>query len=192
MNGNPAMRSVARKFGAASGGPSPAEAARVILHHYRLPLGAGAAVAVVLVFTLWLLAPSGGSEQTSLAGRKAWYTTDDGKTWFADEKQRIVPFTHNGKEAYRCWVYSCDNGTTKFVAYVERYSPAARQQLEAAASSRQAPAAGVIDELLTTGTEVKRPGESAWISISDPRAVAVREPKCPAGSGKTPQLVVPP
>src|SRR5689334_11283784 len=51
---------------------------------------------------------------------KAWFTTDDGKTWFADDDNRLFPFDKDGKKAYRCYVWTCDGGKTKFVSHLER------------------------------------------------------------------------
>src|SRR5213592_4495046 len=53
-------------------------------------------------------------------GAKSWYTVDDGRTWFADDAAKLVPFQHDGKPAYRCYVWSCDGGKTKFVSHLER------------------------------------------------------------------------
>src|SRR5262245_24765748 len=53
-------------------------------------------------------------------GAKSWYTVDDGKTWFPDRANRVSPFDHQGKTAYRCHVWTCDDGKTTFVSHLER------------------------------------------------------------------------
>jgi hypothetical protein len=188
-----AMQPVQPRVTATSKAPSPRGALVVVLYHHRYLLAAGVAAAVlILLLSLWLFVPAAGPAETTAVAGKAWYTTDDGKTWFADDKRRIAPFTHDGLPAYRCWVYTCDRGRTKFVAYLERYSPAAKQQLESIAASHQPPSPGVIDQLTTTGIEVKQPGGTTWVNASDPRAIPLREPRCPGGSATPPQPVLPP
>jgi hypothetical protein len=39
---------------------------------------------------------------------RAFYTTDDGKTWFTDDAERLPPFDHGGKQAVRLYLFSCD------------------------------------------------------------------------------------
>ena len=51
---------------------------------------------------------------------KAYYTTDDGATLFDDELDKSAPFDHDGKPAVRARVFSCDEGKTHFVGYLER------------------------------------------------------------------------
>src|SRR5438093_6857424 len=92
--------------------------------------GAAIAVSVLLiaaVFSFLALRARGEREAgASAGGPKAWYTIDDGRTWFADAANKVVPFEHQGKQAYRCYVWTCDGGKTKFVSHLERLSPQAR------------------------------------------------------------------
>jgi len=69
--------------------------------------------------------------------REAYYTIDDGTTWFVDDAQKIPPFDHNGKTAYRR-ANVCRGEREVVSGYLERYtrraqkanrgSPARRQQ----------------------------------------------------------------
>jgi hypothetical protein len=34
---------------------------------------------------------------------RAFYSDDDGQTYFVDEVDKLVPFDHNGKQAYRAY-----------------------------------------------------------------------------------------
>ncbi|HWP40815.1 MAG TPA: hypothetical protein VNL70_07805 [Tepidisphaeraceae bacterium] len=80
-----------------------------------------------------MVASDAGSEP------KAWYTVDDGKTFFADSALKIPPFEHEGKIAYRCQVWTYDGGKTRFVSHLERYPEAVKKKLES--MDRKDPAA---------------------------------------------------
>lgn len=121
----------------------------------------------------------------------AWFSTDDGKTWFADDEKKLPPFDHNGKQAYRAYIYTCDGGKTKFVAFLSRFTPSARQQFEELRKSKMPPELGVIDRLMTNGMEVKKPNDAAWVTASHPSAVAIRKPTCAESGDKRPQAVLP-
>jgi hypothetical protein len=61
---------------------------------------------------------------------KAFFTTDDGKSFFVDRFDRVPPFRKDGKTAVRAQVFSCDDGRTKFVGYLEMYAPLDKAALE--------------------------------------------------------------
>ncbi len=107
-----------------------------------------------------------------------FYTTDDGVTLFTDDSQKVPPFDHDGQQAVRAFVFTCDNGQHQFVQYLQKYSDEVKQQLE---TSR---AFGTFANGL-----IKRPGDVKWISESDPKAQVIMLPKCPDGS--TPRSVYP-
>jgi len=114
--------------------------------------------------------------------RKVWFTDDDGKTWFADDAARKPPFLHNGKQAAMCFVYSCDDGKTKWVSHMLRYAPASKKRIEEAAAKL-----GVSEEKIEPGglpMEVKEAGtgEAAWVGTHDPRASPIMELRCPDGT----------
>jgi hypothetical protein len=147
-------------------------------------------VVLVVVFSAWRgsSVPAGAS---GAAAAQAFYSSDDGATFFAAPADLIPPVESKGKTAVRAAVFSSDGGKTKFVGYLERYSPAAKAQLE---KSRDAlkrgdknagpagPAAGDV--------EIKKPGAaSQWISRRGPAAADVLNVKGPAGG--TPEPVAP-
>lgn len=51
----------------------------------------------------------------------AYYTTDDGQTTFVDDFFKAYPFDHDGKPAYRAYVFQTSSGK-RFVGYLERYT----------------------------------------------------------------------
>ena len=98
-----------------------------------------------------------------------FFSDDDGKTYYADSVFNFPPYSHNGKEANRAFVYQCDHG--KFVGFLLRYKLDARKQLQAtynkAQSSGVDPTQSVLGLMSTNpirygGVEVKLPGETKW------------------------------
>ncbi|WP_428937941.1 hypothetical protein [Fontivita pretiosa] len=139
----------------------------------------GVLIAQLLSSDTGMAAPEGGSEP------KAWYTVDDGKTFFADSALKIPPFEHEGKIAYRCQVWTYDGGKTKFVSHLERYPEAVKKKLES--MDRKDP--GAVFELRMI--EVKRPGtgDNGWVSIDSPAAAQIMTPQVPPGKEADLQLV---
>ena len=68
-----------------------------------------AGVAVALQF-------SDGAHAAGTASDKAFFTIDDGATWFADDAARIAPFQHDGKEAVRAYVFECRGAFDRLIA----------------------------------------------------------------------------
>jgi hypothetical protein len=148
------------------------------------------AIASVLVivavagFLFWQLGGVTKISDESLSIPKMWYTSDDGKTWFADAGDRVYPFDHNGKQAYRCYVWSCDGGKTKFVSHLERLKPALWRERQASGRLRS-------EDLALSPLDVKLPlsGESGWMDFSSQAGERIRTPKCPGNASAMPQPV---
>ena len=117
---------------------------------------------------------------------QAFFSIDDGATWFSEDIGKLAPFTHDGKEADRVYVYECAG--KRFVGYLERLTPAGLKRAAFVESNalHQSPK-------LSGGTgfsEVKRPGDQKWVGADDyVRSSKVYEIKCPDGG--SPQLVAP-
>lgn len=156
--------------------------------HTFLLAGAIAGALIILiavgVILVQIRRPAASAE---LSEGKNWYTTDDGQTWFADRVDLVPPFQHNGKTAYRCQVWTCDGGKTKFVSHLERYTTAAKRKLESPAARPGEPR-----HLEAGDIEVKLPrtGNRGWVHILSRNASAVRTPRCPGGGG-VPEPVAP-
>jgi hypothetical protein len=151
----------------------------------------GAAVVVALLMTIMQL--RGGSSELAegVPSGKFFYTTDDGKTWFIDDSTKFPPFMKDGKEAVRAYVYRTKDGK-EFVGLLERYTLAAKKSLEAAAARPPDPL-GMEDASMAAADAVlwKKPGQTAWVSVNDPRAAGVQTVVSPNGAGDTVQLVTP-
>jgi hypothetical protein len=121
---------------------------------------------------------------------QAFYTTDDGETWFADSAYRIAPFEHEGKTAVIAQVYSYAGGSKRFCAYLAKYSPAGKERLEAAIAKARAnneppgTAAPFRDrEFMQSAMLVKARGAGKeWVPIGDPRAGEIMTIHSPDGS----------
>jgi hypothetical protein len=151
----------------------------------------GVLVAIIAVAIVMAFASAKKEHHNVDVPSGAWFTTDDGKTLFTEHAGKLPPFDHDGKPAYRAYVYTCDGGQTRFVAFLERYTPDARRTLEEQRQSKMPPELGVIDRLMTQGREVKRPGEATWVNSADPKAKSIRKPVCPGAPDKAPQAVLP-
>lgn len=134
-----------------------------------------------------LLAIAVGAFALSLRGpanaTKAYFSSDDGKTFFVDDTTKMVPFDHNGASAYRAVVYKCGNGDP-FVSYLIRYSDAAKTKIAQLASDPGA--VGEITQVKASGTEVKKPGESQWVAVGSQKGEQISQhPSCPDGGRAT-------
>jgi hypothetical protein len=118
----------------------------------------------------------------------AFFSDDDGKTWFADDIGKFPPFNHNGKPAYRAGVFRCGSGEL-FVAYLERFTD--RQKADIQASIAKEPDQKA--NWMQYPGEIRKPGESTWrgIELTSPPAELkayqrLLAPICPDGSNATP------
>jgi hypothetical protein len=136
---------------------------------------------IVVATVIFFQFRDAGGASTLVGDPKSWYTDDDGKTWFADKANKVVPFDRNGKKAYRCYVWTCDGGATKFISHLERIKPSVRATL--GNKERIEPW-----EMLPGSDEVKAPltGETGWVELSNPAAQRVVTPRCPDGKMPVP------
>jgi len=140
------------------------------------------AAALILAKTYW------PEKHADLA--QAFYTTDDGQTWFSDSAFRVAPFDRDGTPAVIAVIYSYNDGRKQFCAYEQRYSPEGKQKLEgalSAAKQRGQPPASVTmfheRDFVQHYLQVKQPGGGhEWISFGDPRASEVLAVHAPDGS----------
>jgi len=111
----------------------------------------------------------------------AFFTVDDGKTYFEAAAENVPPFDHEGKQANRAYVFEC--GGERFVVYVERYNPEAHKAM---VENRATPQTQIY------GRELKKPGSNKWIKSGDDVGVdVVTAVKCPHGGIHTPEPVEP-
>jgi hypothetical protein len=110
----------------------------------------------------------------------AFFSIDDGKTFFAAPSENLPPFPSGGGTAVAARVFTIDGGKTQFVGYLERYTEAgkvrARELMALAAAGKKSPG---IDDVLNANTEIKRPGDAQWTKSNDPAAAAIRRVSAP-------------
>ena len=111
----------------------------------------------------------------------AFFTVDDGKTWFEADASNIPPFQYEGKEAVRAYVFECDG--KPFVNHLERYAPQARKAVEQMAAAAKA-GTPLPPEAAGANPEVKKPGAKDWVSASNyAKSGSILKVKCPDGKG---------
>jgi len=113
---------------------------------------------------------------------EAYYSDDDGKTWFEDDIDKLYPFDRNGKQAYRAYVYQCGS-KEPFVAYLARYTDAAKSRItELGRKTGDPEAESQAANLRSNAIEVKRPGETEWVGLFTAEGGAIAShPSCPDG-----------
>lgn len=115
---------------------------------------------------------------------KAFYSDETGTNIFVDDIDRVYPFDHNGKKAYRAYVYK-DRTGKPFVSYIARYNDAARTHLESLLQKGSDPALlGDIAQARGAGIEVKKPGaDGTWVAIQSAHGAELTgHPILPDGS----------
>ena len=150
-------------------------------------LTTGLTVAVIVVAAAFIVYQIAGNETPHPPTPQIFFSTDDGKTYFADDYQKLPPFDVDGKSAVRAYVYTCDARKTTFVAYLERLTPDAKARVtgEMQRAGGGHNTEGISPETafaMSEGTEVKRPGDTTWVKRSSPEGQTIQDVKCPAGS----------
>ena len=145
-------------------------------------LGTIGLIVLALAVIVWQMLPESGMAPPT----QAYYTIDDGNSYFVDDIAKVVPFTKDGKEAVRAHVFKCEGSSQLFVGYLERFTPQAKAALEAFYNNPQnkgrvLPSRMEIEE---QGRMVKRPKMPGWVptmqyNIARP---IMQEIKCPDGS----------
>jgi hypothetical protein len=140
--------------------------------------GAGAVLVGIAILAIVLNA-------RQVPGRlsQAFYTDDDGATYFADDIDKVTPIDHNVKPALRANVYRSGD-KPPFVAYVSRHTEAARARIaELSAKAASDPeSAAQLGQVRNTGIEVRKPKETKWVGLFSREGEQVTaHPHCPEG-----------
>jgi len=127
----------------------------------------GATIAIIVIavgFIIFSALPSGGPRIPNAA----YYTVDEGDTLFTADVNKVAPFDKDGKPAVLAHVFTC--GDKEFVAYLERYTPEAKKQLEAIQTegAKPSPELGMRrSQISMTGRQYKKPKVGKWISMTE-------------------------
>ena len=151
--------------------------------------GATAAIILIAIGVIIYQIMGGG---TPGIATEAYYTIDDGKTWFEDDINKIAPFDKDGKQAYKVYVYKCP-GSDPFVSHLERYTKEGKAAMEAALKSNDPNNPVMMEDVQMSGIEVKDPGtgDKGWVKQASPAAAKIMELKCPDGKTEGLEPVVP-
>jgi hypothetical protein len=134
-------------------------------------------LAVLSIFiAVWQL--SAGTSSSQEVG-EAFYSDDDGATWFPDAGDRIMPFDHDGKPAVGAVVFIDARGKP-VVGYLIRHSPAARAAIERAKAAGAETGTVSVQPML----EAKRPRSASarWVPDIDPEFMTITHPTDQDGS----------
>jgi hypothetical protein len=131
----------------------------------------GVAVALLLVAAIALSYQMSGREVVgAAAASSAFYTDDNGKAFFKDDTDKLPPFEHNGKQAYRCDVFQ-DAGGKQFVGLIYRFTDSGRQQMQDYLPKKSKDADGAARRAIEErGMQVKpiaAAGDAAWRYADD-------------------------
>jgi hypothetical protein len=150
----------------------------------------GATIGIILLALIFIIYQVSGSGRVHMP-TKAYYSVDEGATYFSDDINLVPPFDYDGKTAVRANVFKCGGGAP-FVGYLQRYNLAAKKVLD---DSRTSNAADIskVDQAMMTGLEVKAPltGDKGWVNTTRSAAVKITAVQCPDGSTSTPEPVLP-
>jgi hypothetical protein len=122
-----------------------------------------ASAVILMALGLIYLEMFGGPHHSQRLENSAFFSDDDGATWFIDDNTKIPPFDRGGKPAYRAEVFECGTGKP-FVAYLEKFTAAKKQQIQAELADHPEN----LPALLQTPTEIKKPGDAKWLSPDAP------------------------
>jgi hypothetical protein len=125
----------------------------------KYPLAAGAFVVVALAVGVIAVLRGAGGRSNTIAGG-AFYTDDDGKSYFVDDAAKVTPFDHNGKPAVKAYVFSC--GGKRSVHYIERLTDVGQKAAQDSLQKSGGHTFEIPDTLAPRAYEYKRPGEAAW------------------------------
>jgi hypothetical protein len=112
---------------------------------------------------------------------RAYFSDDDGKSYFVDDSNKVCPFDHDGKQAVQAYVFQCD-GSKPFVGYLCRFNESGRKRMEDLRAMPKTPdTINAMRGVAAKSMEYKKPGDLAWAPANSPGASAALNPAPPAG-----------
>ena len=142
----------------------------------------GATVAIVVIVLVLIFWQS--RTKTIVPPTKAYFTIDDGQSVFEDDMQKSAPFEHNGAQAVQAHMFSCDNGRTKFVGFLEKQPDKVPQAAGGGQRSGHDP------RLFAALVKPPMNKDAKWVSKLGPDGAAIiASVRCPEGGSGTPMEV---
>jgi hypothetical protein len=144
-------------------------------------ISVGITILIILAALVFIYYQIKGDSIPQAPPQMAYYTTDDGKTFFAEDQMHETPFTHDGAQAVRAWRYTCGDSKEAKLGYLERYTADFLKQLAQAKAANQPMDPMIIVEQGDAIYEVKKPGNPTWYKKASQTGQNIINPKCPAG-----------
>ena len=158
----------------------------------RFGIGIAAALLIVAALILGSQLRGGRESGAGPLPTSAFYTDDNGKTFFKDDIDKFSPFDRGGKQAYRCSVFQDASGK-QFVGLVFRHTESGRRELEAYFPNQSKDFDGSTRRgIEERGMQVKpvAASEKAWVPADDTTVTQLQASRKDA-SGKPVKLVQP-
>jgi hypothetical protein len=128
----------------------------------KLGIGLGAGILIIaIIFAVVMMRGNGPTMEPSFDTTKAFFTDDDGKTYFPAEI-KVPPFDHNGKKAYRARVFVDSHGQ-RFVGWLESYDETARKRIQKLIDDTKELPDRAMGEA-AEAPSVKKPGAAKWVT----------------------------
>jgi hypothetical protein len=154
------------------------------------PAVAGGAVVAVVALAGWFVWSQMGDSSAKI-GKSAYYTTDDGKTWFVDDVLKVPPFDKDGKPACGIILGKCTSEKNPDPEpkplYLYRYTAKGKAAMETYVAAKEAGSPNLRDAYMAVqglgamAKEVKRPGDKDWVTGPATMGIARAMPTCPPG-----------
>jgi hypothetical protein len=149
---------------------------------------AGGLVLLALIIIAFQFMGGSRPGPTNAAGTdQAYFSDDDGASYFAEDGMKIPPFSRNGKLAYSAQIFRC--GSDKpFVGYLGKFSDVKKKEIEAAVKAAQF--SPRILRAAMSQMLIKKPGPGKWVSPDDASTYEkIQTITCP--NGGVPEGVTP-
>lgn len=153
----------------------------------RRKVGIAAGAMLIALAAVVIIVTNRPPQQADL--QKAFFTHDDGKTWFAASAYSVAPFEHDGKEAVQAMVFSYAKGSKQFCAYLTKFTPEGKKRIEeeyakAKAAGKPPESVALLRDrkFIQSVTLVKAPGAKEWMPMNDPKVETVLTIRSPDGS----------
>ncbi|MGF1635137.1 MAG: hypothetical protein ACFCVE_14895 [Phycisphaerae bacterium] len=143
-------------------------------------------IAVAVVAAVDNFSPAGEQARNS---DTAYFSDDNGATYFEADASSPSGFDHDGRPAYRAYVFKAEDGEP-FVGYLERLTPEAEAKLQALTEEERADPRK-INGITQGNQQIRAPGDERWLDRTDPAARRVLKITAPDGTSENLEPVMP-
>jgi hypothetical protein len=142
-------------------------------------ISVGITVVIILAALWFIYYQIKGDSIPTAPPQMSYYTTDEGKSFFAEDQMHEIPFKKDGADAVRAWRYTCGDSKDMKLGYLERYTPEFQKQAAQAKAANTPMDPMIIVEQGDSIYEVKRPGaNNRWVKKDSAAGQAVIKPSC--------------